>query len=123
MRPAGSEATTALALSRSNAYDGLVPTRSGPVREISPQSWQRVMRALLLRLTGEERAELGRRDTDSVEAYHAYLKGRYHWNRRTEESLTRAIEHFEQAIEQDTTFALAFAGLSVREAATRSLGC
>jgi tetratricopeptide (TPR) repeat protein len=73
---------------------------------------ERVMRALLLRLTGEERAGLGKRDTDNVEAYHAFLKGRYHWNRRTEESLTRAIEHFEQAIEQDTTYALAFTGLA-----------
>jgi DNA-binding winged helix-turn-helix (wHTH) protein/tetratricopeptide (TPR) repeat protein len=73
---------------------------------------ERVLRALLVRLTGEARSGLGKRDTDNVEAYQAYLKGRYHWNRRTEEGLTRAVEHFEQAIEQDKTYAHAFTGLA-----------
>jgi DNA-binding winged helix-turn-helix (wHTH) protein/tetratricopeptide (TPR) repeat protein len=73
---------------------------------------ERVLRALLVRLTGEERSGPGKRDTDNVEAYQAYLKGRYHWNRRTEESLTRAVEHFEQAIEEDNTYARAFTGLA-----------
>ena len=45
-------------------------------------------------------------------AYEAYLKGRFHWNRRTPESLRLAIEWFERAIEEDPSFALAYAGLA-----------
>ena len=50
--------------------------------------------------------------TESTEAYELYLKGRFHWNKWTYESFLRAIEFFEQAIEKDSDFALAYAGLS-----------
>jgi TolB-like protein/DNA-binding winged helix-turn-helix (wHTH) protein/Tfp pilus assembly protein PilF len=45
------------------------------------------------------------------DAYEAYLKGRYFWNKRTEEALKKSIEYFEQAISQDPKFAAAYAGL------------
>ena len=45
-------------------------------------------------------------------AYEAYLKGRYFWNKRTPEDLKKSIEYFEQAIAQDPTFAIAYAGLA-----------
>ena len=73
---------------------------------------ERVAAALALKLTGEERARLTRRYTQNTAAYHLYLKGRYHWNKRTEESLTRSIECYYQAIDIDPTYALAYAGLS-----------
>ncbi len=41
-----------------------------------------------------------------------YLRGRYFWNNRTKESLNRAIDYFQQAIELDPNYALAYAGLS-----------
>jgi tetratricopeptide (TPR) repeat protein len=47
-----------------------------------------------------------------VEAYNLYLKGRYHWNRRTEESVRKAIECFEQAIERDPGYALPYVGIA-----------
>jgi serine/threonine-protein kinase len=47
-----------------------------------------------------------------TEAYTAYLKGRYHWNRRTDESLASAIECFNQAIAADPGYARAHAGLA-----------
>ena len=50
--------------------------------------------------------------TESTEAYELYLKGRFNWNKWTYESFLKAIEFFEQAIEKDPHFALAFAGLS-----------
>jgi TolB-like protein/DNA-binding winged helix-turn-helix (wHTH) protein/Flp pilus assembly protein TadD len=46
------------------------------------------------------------------EAYEAYLKGRYFWNKRTEDGLKKSIEYFEQAISQDPKFAAAYAGLA-----------
>jgi hypothetical protein len=46
------------------------------------------------------------------EGYENYLKGRYYWNKRSDENLTRAIGYFEQATHQDPQYALAYAGLS-----------
>ena len=45
-------------------------------------------------------------------AYEAYLKGRFHWNRRTPDSLRLAIEWFERAIQEDPSFAPPYAGIS-----------
>jgi TolB-like protein/Flp pilus assembly protein TadD len=50
--------------------------------------------------------------TESNEAYQLYLKGRFHWEKRTAEALNKAIEYFNQAIEKDPRFALAYAGLA-----------
>ena len=47
-----------------------------------------------------------------TEAYESYLKGRYYWNRRTEESLKRAVASFKHALKLDTGYALAAAGLA-----------
>ena len=49
--------------------------------------------------------------TKNVEAYLLYLKGRYLWERRTDSSALKAIEHFEAAIEKDPSYALAYSGL------------
>jgi tetratricopeptide (TPR) repeat protein len=67
---------------------------------------------LRLRLTGEEQKRLTRRYTQNAEAYQAYLKGRYHWNKRTEEAFKKSLEYFQQAIENDPSYALAYAGLA-----------
>jgi len=63
-------------------------------------------------LNGEEKKRLGKRPTENPEAYQAYLVGRFHWNKRTEEGLKKAIEHFEQARAKDPAYALAYAGLA-----------
>lgn len=67
---------------------------------------------LQLRLSGEEQQRLAKRHTESAEAYDAYLKGRYFWNKRTGDGLGKSIEYFEQAIEKDPDYAAAYAGLS-----------
>ena len=71
-----------------------------------------ISEALQLRLTSQERDRLAKRLTDSPTAHEAYLKGRYHWHRRTREGLERSIGYFEQAIALDPVFALAYAGLA-----------
>jgi serine/threonine-protein kinase len=50
--------------------------------------------------------------TTSLDAFHLYLKGRHHWNKRTGDALRKAISYFNQAIEIDPSYALAHAGLA-----------
>jgi DNA-binding winged helix-turn-helix (wHTH) protein/TolB-like protein len=68
--------------------------------------------ALSLSPADEQKNALTKRYTDNAEAYKAYLKGRYLWNRRTATDLVKAIEYFEQAIAIDASYALAYAGLA-----------
>ena len=67
---------------------------------------------LRLRLSGEEKIRLTRDSTRNAEAYQLYLNGRFHWNKRTEEELNKAIEYFKQSIEKDPNYALAYVGLA-----------
>jgi len=67
---------------------------------------------LQLKLTGENSKGITKRYTDSNEAYQLYLKGRFVWNKRTGDSLKRAVEFYNQAIEKDPGFALAYSGLA-----------
>jgi len=69
-----------------------------------------IPRQLQLYLTDEEMARLVKPQTESSEAFQLYLRGRYNWNKRTEEGFTKAIEYFDQAIDQDPQYALAYAG-------------
>ncbi len=71
-----------------------------------------VSQKLRLKPTVEHQQRLARRSTENTEAYQAYLKGRYYWNRRTEQTLKRAIEYFQQAIDIDPGYARAHAGLA-----------
>src|SRR5262245_20448714 len=64
-----------------------------------------------LRLTGDERG-ITKRYTTSSEAYQLYLKGRYHWARRTKDDLDKAIDSYNKAIELDQNFALAYAAIA-----------
>jgi serine/threonine protein kinase/Tfp pilus assembly protein PilF len=71
-----------------------------------------IVEKLKVKLLKGEKTRLVKRHTDDLDAYNLYLKGRYFWNRRTEESLNRSIEYFNQAIERDPGYALAYAGLA-----------
>ena len=67
---------------------------------------------LRLQLTGEEKQRLTKRYTEDAEAYRLYLKGRYHWNKRSPEGLQKAVEYFRQALDKDPAYSLAYAGLA-----------
>lgn len=67
---------------------------------------------LRARLSSEERHQLATRYTDDLEAYTLYLKGRFHWNKYTEDGFRKAIEYFELAIEKGPSYALAYAGVA-----------
>jgi eukaryotic-like serine/threonine-protein kinase len=67
---------------------------------------------LRLRLTGADQQRLGRRQTENAAAYRLYLQGRYHWNKRAADSLKKSIRLFEQAIDLDPSYALAYTGVA-----------
>ena len=71
-----------------------------------------IARTLRPRLSGAQRRRLARRPTADPEAYRHYLKGRYHWNKRTADGLHKGMEHFQQAIALDPGYAPAHVGLA-----------
>jgi serine/threonine-protein kinase len=71
-----------------------------------------IVDSLKVNILKEEREALVKRSTQNAEAYKLYLKGRYFWNRRYEGGLQKSIEFFNQAIEKDPRYALAYAGIA-----------
>jgi TolB-like protein/DNA-binding winged helix-turn-helix (wHTH) protein/Tfp pilus assembly protein PilF len=71
-----------------------------------------IVNEIRINLTAEEQERLGQSTAIATEAYENYLKGRYYWNKRSDENLTKAIAYFETATRQDPQYALAYAGLS-----------
>jgi TolB-like protein/DNA-binding winged helix-turn-helix (wHTH) protein/Tfp pilus assembly protein PilF len=67
---------------------------------------------LEVRLSAQQEKLLRKRYSQDFEAYQIYLRGRYYWNRRSQEDLQRGIAYFEQATERDPGNALAYAGLA-----------
>jgi TolB-like protein/Tfp pilus assembly protein PilF len=67
---------------------------------------------LQAKLTGSEERAISARPTTDSEAHQLYLKGRYLWNRRTAENLTKALSYFQQAAEKDPNYALAYVGIA-----------
>jgi len=65
-----------------------------------------------IKLSTLDRPEMKRTKDVNPEAYEAYLRGRYFWNKRTGDGLKKAVDYFNQAIEKDPTYAQAYAGLS-----------
>ena len=71
-----------------------------------------IVQEIKVKLTPQEEAQLNTIHKINPEAYQSYLKGLFHWNKRTGEDLRTAIEYFEMAIEKEPNYALAYAGLS-----------
>ena len=81
--------------------------------EVQDNITNSITESLRLELTGEERERIAKRYTESSEAFKAYARGQYLWNKRTETDLLMAIEHFEEALRIDPNYALAHTGLSL----------
>jgi DNA-binding winged helix-turn-helix (wHTH) protein/TolB-like protein len=73
---------------------------------------EQVVKALTLQLSREERERMLKRYTESTDAYQAYLKGRYFLDKRSVDSIRKAMTYFQQAIDEDRNYALAYAGLA-----------
>jgi len=73
---------------------------------------QAIASEIKIKVTPQEQVRLAGAYPVNPEAYELYLKGRYEWNKRTEAGLRKALEYFQQAIDVDPTYALAYAGLA-----------
>jgi TolB-like protein/Tfp pilus assembly protein PilF len=73
---------------------------------------QQVAQSIRLELTGEEQKRLAQRPTENSDAYQAYTKGRYFWNKRTTDGLRRGLGYFQEAVALDPTFAQAYVGVA-----------
>ncbi|MGZ5135350.1 MAG: tetratricopeptide repeat protein, partial [Flavitalea sp.] len=91
-----------------DTYRGMVQD----VFEIQDNVSAKIVEALRMQLTHDEKNNLQKRFTVNTEAYQLYLQGRYFWVRRNEVGLKTAARFFEKAIEKDPDYALAWAGLA-----------
>jgi TolB-like protein/Tfp pilus assembly protein PilF len=82
------------------------------VLSLQDEITKEISRQLKVTLSGEEEERLSHAATTSDEAYQLYLKGRFHWNKRTPEGIQRAADYFRMAIDSDPGYALAYAGLA-----------
>ena len=82
----------------------LVSLQSEIARDVSSK--------LKSRLSGGDVAKVEKAYTTNPEAYQLYLKGKFSWNKRTGESLKQAAELYQQAVEKDPNYALAYSGLA-----------
>jgi serine/threonine-protein kinase len=73
---------------------------------------QEISSNLRTKISGEVQQRVTKHYTENAAAYQLYLKGRYAWNKRTGEGLRKSVEYFNQAIELDPNYALAYAGLA-----------
>ncbi|HWS70494.1 MAG TPA: protein kinase [Thermoanaerobaculia bacterium] len=80
--------------------------------QLQDEMSREIVEKLRLKLTGAEKKKLRKKQTLNTEAYQLYLKGRFQWNKRTEESLKKGIALFNEAIELDPAFASPYAGLA-----------
>jgi len=77
-------------------------------REIAAE----ITKKLELKLSGDDRKGLTKGYTENNEAYQLYLKGRYHFAKRTKNDVQKGLDYFEQAIRLDPNFALAYVGIA-----------
>jgi serine/threonine-protein kinase len=88
-------------------YDRKISELLATQREIARE----IVDKLRLKVSGEEKG-LAKHYTESNEAYQLQLRGRFHWNKRTPEEMHKALQFFQQAIDRDPNFALAYTGLA-----------
>ncbi len=86
--------------------------KPGDIFAIQDDISKEISEKLRLKLSRADKKRLTKRQTEDPEAYRLYLKGRHHWNRWTEAGFYKAIEYFQQAVDKDPGYALAYTGLA-----------
>jgi TolB-like protein/Tfp pilus assembly protein PilF len=99
------------ALDESHVWGAQYNRNSEDIYTLQTTIAREISERLRLKLTDAEQLRLTKRHTDSTEAYHAYLKGRYYFNKMTLDGVQKASEYFRQALEHDSGYALAHTGL------------
>ncbi len=87
-------------------------SQMGDVLSLQNQVASAIVNEISIKVTPEEQLRLASARPVSAEGYEDYLKGKYYWNKRSEEGLRKAIEYFQLATQKDPQSALAFAGLA-----------
>jgi TolB-like protein/Flp pilus assembly protein TadD len=82
------------------------------VLAIQAEVAQSIARQIQFKMTSIDQARVAEVYPVEPDAYEAYLRGRYHWNRRNAEGLGKALQYFQQAIAADETYAAAYSGLA-----------
>ncbi len=80
-----------------------------------------VSNKLTTKISGTDEINIAKSSTVDPEAYQLYLQGLFQWNRRTEEGAAKSREYFQQAIEKDPKYALAYAGVASSYVVTSDL--
>ena len=80
--------------------------------DIQDEITDAIVNNLKIELLGNEEARLKKRSTENIKAFNLYSTGLFWWNKRTAEGMEKAIDYFEQAIEEDSNYALAYVGLA-----------
>jgi serine/threonine-protein kinase len=80
--------------------------------DIQTEVAEQIALALDATITPGDREQIERRATESLDAYNLYLRGRFHWRKRTTADLQEAVRNFESAIRIDSLYALAYVGLA-----------
>jgi TolB-like protein/Tfp pilus assembly protein PilF len=84
----------------------------GDILSLQSEVAQAIAAEIRISITPQESARFARRSPVDPDAYNAYLKGRYHWEKRSEEGLAKALHFFQEAIELDPAYAPAYSGLA-----------
>ncbi len=82
------------------------------VPNIQAEITQDITDNLKMNLSGAQKSRVAQRPTENGEAYKLYLRGRFYWNKRSAGSVNKAMDYFQQAIDRDPNYALAYAGLA-----------
>jgi adenylate cyclase len=93
-------------------WSGSYDRKLEDVFSIQTEISKKIVSCLKIKISQIEKRQLSRKSTDVIEAYTLYLKGRYHWAKRTEEDLKKAIFYFKRALDKDQSYALANCGLA-----------
>lgn len=99
-----------------------IDQKAGDIFAIQDSISERIASTLAPKFSGEEKELLTKRYTTNTEAYRFYLKGRYFLNKGTGGDFRQSIEYFQQALEQDPNYALAYVGLADSYAQLGSFG-
>jgi serine/threonine protein kinase/tetratricopeptide (TPR) repeat protein len=86
--------------------------KSSDIISLQQQIAGDIAEKLRSKLSGTEKQQVTKQATQDTKAYQLYVKGRYYWNKRTGADIETAISYFNQAIDRDPGYALAYAGLA-----------
>jgi len=97
---------------QSQIWGGQYNRKLSDILVLQEEIVREIPKRLQIGLSESDRKRLTKRYTENTAAYQLYLKGRYYFDKRTSEGVKKSIEYFLQAIERDSNYALAYAGLA-----------